>query len=472
MDGFALEARRSELSSFLADLRARPGLVEKEPSATAGDSATLECPYRELDGDLQREVNGAFDDLELTMRRTEEALLNARALLRVNHLKLLTDLEREGLPQGAHDRLAKRLALDESERDLDRYRELVRRWDLQIQRRGFLVDQLSEACRRRSTLRRSCVDRLNTELCEQLDPMQLSIEVRLDRAADQSNFRSWLVRHAGSDAVFFSRETEALILAKLSPDLLAGWLAGRVDIEERLGGGCYALLKDSLVRLRGSLALGNSFAEQAEIAGPIPPEFRRGIWSAYLASPGRRKPNVEAMLELDEIIGNDVPCVFLNDRPEDRGSKPRPLSELSSGQRCSALLPLVLLGGTCPLVIDQPEDNLDNRIIKKVIVRTLSRIKLRRQIILATHNPNVPILGDVDKAFVFQAVGEKQCSLLSSGDLDSSDVINHISQIMEGGAEAFRFRQAVYEARADGKLLQPQTDRGNRAVEARGVEPL
>jgi ABC-type bacteriocin/lantibiotic exporter with double-glycine peptidase domain len=63
----------------------------------------------------------------------------------------------------------------------------------------------------------------------------------------------------------------------------------------------------------------------------------------------------------------------------------------------------LLLSGDYPLIIDQPEENLDNRLIRQVIVNILAAMKLRRQVIIATHNPNLPVLGDVEQCVVLQA---------------------------------------------------------------------
>jgi predicted ATPase len=98
------------------------------------------------------------------------------------------------------------------------------------------------------------------------------------------------------------------------------------------------------------------------------------------------------------------------------------------------------------LIIDQPEDNLDNRLIRQVIVNILASIKMRRQVIIATHNPNLPVLGDVEQAIVLRAVEEQQARVETTGDLDSPETIAQLTEIMEGGREAFQYRQSIYQA--------------------------
>jgi len=158
------------------------------------------------------------------------------------------------------------------------------------------------------------------------------------------------------------------------------------------------------------------------------------------------KSRLDAALELDEVVFDDLPEIRLNDRPLDKQSKLRPLSELSPGQRCSAILPILLLTGDSPLLIDQPEDNLDNRLIRQVIVNILATMKLRRQVIVATHNPNLPVLGDAEQTIILRAVREKACELQAFGNLDSSEVVSYITDIMEGGREAFQYRQTIYQS--------------------------
>jgi predicted ATPase len=155
---------------------------------------------------------------------------------------------------------------------------------------------------------------------------------------------------------------------------------------------------------------------------------------------------IDAVLQLDELVLNDLPEIRLNDRPSDPASACRPLSELSPGQRCSAILPVLLLSGDTPLIIDQPEENLDNRLIRQVIVNILASMKLRRQVIVATHNPNLPVLGDAEQCVVLQASGRDEATVLATGVLDSPQVASFITEIMEGGREAFQYRQSVYQA--------------------------
>ncbi len=122
---------------------------------------------------------------------------------------------------------------------------------------------------------------------------------------------------------------------------------------------------------------------------------------------------------------------------------PKQAEELSAGQRCTAMLPLLLLSGDKPLVIDQPEDNLDNAYIFDAVVPALRKAKFRRQLIIVTHNPNLPVLGDAELSIVLESDG-KRASVLAAGYLEQEHVSGALQRILEGGREAFLKRATRY----------------------------
>ena len=120
------------------------------------------------------------------------------------------------------------------------------------------------------------------------------------------------------------------------------------------------------------------------------------------------------------------------------------LSSLSVGEKCSAILSIALLSKGKPLVIDQPEDDLDHAFIIDSIVRSLRAAKSERQIVAATHNPNIPVLGDAEMVFrVARRAGEDICEIKNSGGLELPSIIEEV-QSLEGGAEAFERRRQRY----------------------------
>lgn len=122
----------------------------------------------------------------------------------------------------------------------------------------------------------------------------------------------------------------------------------------------------------------------------------------------------------------------------------RPVHQLSAGQRCTTVLPVLLTIGNHPLVIDQPEDNLDNAYIFEQIVQPMrKRLKGKRQILLVTHNPNIPVSGDAEMAFIMEA-NDSNGWVKLSGYIDDEQTHAEIQNILEGGTEAFHIRQQKY----------------------------
>lgn len=121
------------------------------------------------------------------------------------------------------------------------------------------------------------------------------------------------------------------------------------------------------------------------------------------------------------------------------------VTEVSPGQRATALLALALASGTEPLIIDQPEDDLDNRYIYEEVVKVLARVCEARQVIVATHNANIPILGDAEMILALDAAADRS-HVLAAGGLEDPDVASRARQILEGGDEAFRARHRRYLA--------------------------
>jgi ABC-type lipoprotein export system ATPase subunit len=119
------------------------------------------------------------------------------------------------------------------------------------------------------------------------------------------------------------------------------------------------------------------------------------------------------------------------------------LNEVSPGQAATAMLALALVGSDEPLVIDQPEDDLDNRFIYDEVVQQIAEVSQRRQIVVATHNANIPVLGDAELILALDATtGHGQP--LACGGLDEPDVATVSRSILEGGAEAFDARARRY----------------------------
>jgi uncharacterized protein (UPF0335 family) len=116
-------------------------------------------------------------------------------------------------------------------------------------------------------------------------------------------------------------------------------------------------------------------------------------------------------------------------------------SDLSRGQKCTALLPILLARRDNPLIIDQPEDNLDNHFIFETVVNAVQRMKRRRQMIFITHNANIPVLAEAELVLVMNSDGRVGV-IEKSGTVD--ECREQIIDLLEGGREAFDLRSKRY----------------------------
>ena len=118
-----------------------------------------------------------------------------------------------------------------------------------------------------------------------------------------------------------------------------------------------------------------------------------------------------------------------------------PISQGSPGQKSAAMLAFLLSHGEEPIILDQPEDDLDNRLVSDLVVAQLREGKRARQVIVATHNPNIVVNGDAEMV-VSMEHGGGQCHVLDdrSGCLQDSEVRREVCTVMEGGQEAFESR--------------------------------
>ena len=123
----------------------------------------------------------------------------------------------------------------------------------------------------------------------------------------------------------------------------------------------------------------------------------------------------------------------------------RPIDQLSAGQRCAAAFPLLLKLQEGPLIVDQPEDNLDNRHIAHAIAPALLEDKRARQIAFTSHNANLVVLTDAEQIAMFDSDGSTG-EVNARGFLCTSDspITEHVIAILDGGRAALRLRYQKY----------------------------
>ncbi len=149
--------------------------------------------------------------------------------------------------------------------------------------------------------------------------------------------------------------------------------------------------------------------------------------------------------ELEELAVGQAVEVLLDISSVDGTRELKKIDELSKGQRATALLLLLLGASTAPLVIDQPEDDLDNRFVYDGVVVHLRKLKGVRQIITSTHNANIPVLGDAELIVALESDGQHGRPVMDGiGSLDDASIRALAQNILEGGPAAFNARQHLY----------------------------
>ncbi len=124
--------------------------------------------------------------------------------------------------------------------------------------------------------------------------------------------------------------------------------------------------------------------------------------------------------------------IVLNGREES-------IETASPGQKATALMTYIITETDGPLIIDQPEDDLDNRMVTSLIVDGIRNIKENRQIIIITHNPNIPVNASAEQIFEMNyAAG--QIRIKEEGTIQNKNIRESICDVMEGGVAALEHR--------------------------------
>jgi len=159
--------------------------------------------------------------------------------------------------------------------------------------------------------------------------------------------------------------------------------------------------------------------------------------------------DLDLFMRIEEL---DLPAttnIELNTAPDGEPPTWQTLQALSTGQKATAVLLLLLLESEAPLVVDQPEDDLDNRFITEGVVPIMREEKRRRQFLFSTHNANIPVLGDAELILGLAASGEgkeghAKIATQHMGSIDSKPVRELVEEILEGGKDAFEMRRSKY----------------------------
>lgn len=328
-----------------------------------------------------------IDEAGSSMRAAEETLKAEhqkqeaafRELIEKHKEAEAQSAERAKLERKRNELLAQRKSRQELEAKLAATRE----------QRRQLLDRLSELRDRRFQFRKQQAERIT----EKLGP---SIRVRVEQFGNRDEYRRLL-----EDAFEGARINRNVVARKIADAVSPTELSAMVLRRDR----------DALIDHAGVNA--NQAQQVLEVLG---------------------SDRVLFDLETVELI--DRPWIELLD-----GEHYKDSLSLSTGQKCTAVLPILMLDSVNPLLIDQPEDNLDNSFIYETIVKSIRDVKTRRQLVFVTHNPNIPVLGDAERVFVLTSNGTK-ASIGYVGTVEECK--QDIVTLLEGGEEAFRERQRRY----------------------------
>ena len=161
------------------------------------------------------------------------------------------------------------------------------------------------------------------------------------------------------------------------------------------------------------------------------------------------KASEETLMLIEELELPATTTIQLNTASAGDPPSWRALEDLSVGQKATAVLLLLLLESEAPLIVDQPEDDLDNRFITEGVIPRMRYEKGRRQFIFSTHNANIPVLGDAELILGLTATGEAgggraRIAPEHMGSIDSQTVRELVEDLLEGGKEAFETRRLKY----------------------------
>jgi ATPase subunit of ABC transporter with duplicated ATPase domains len=258
-------------------------------------------------------------------------------------------------------------------------------------RRDDRINDLETLRERRHSLRAEAVRQIN----EALNP---HIQIDLERLAQYGDYTKALINALRGSGMRYN-ELAASLSEKVSP----GELMDFVDQDNSAG------LAD---------AAGIPVGRAARLLGHLKDAGLGDIVAANIDD------NVRMML-LDGVEYKDI-------------------STLSAGQRCTVILSIVLQHKERALVIDQPEDHIDNAFITSTIIKALRKLKKKGQVILSTHNANIPVLGEADLVVGLSSDGRNGFIQVCK-PLDDSTAVNAITTLMEGGRQAFKDRANFYD---------------------------
>jgi ABC-type lipoprotein export system ATPase subunit len=374
----------------------------------------------DLDATLKASAEEVLDEIQKRRKTVDELQASATAAIeRVEQdLRIKTRLDKQQeLLRDQRELARERFAGADTARQS--YLELLAELDSALAKRSELIADLVTAQDEISAARESELAPLNSRLAE-VGGERLNITVERGHLEDRETVVDFLnervLTQERAGRYLHKRVAERLCKMGRPARLSAALIAGDIDL------------------------LGSDPARGSEEA--LTPDEATKL----LEGCSWRRADDDA--EADVVDETVIPLLQLAEQPlDDKVSirlNGRAVNELSPGQRSSAMLPLIALAEKGPLIIDQPEDNLDNAMVGETLTRILTDLKEERQIIVSTHNPNIVVGGDAEQVVVLDAEDGHRAGVNITGSIDDKDVIDAVLSVMEGGREAFKIRSKRY----------------------------
>lgn len=385
-----LERLRTEAQNVFA------GRLAEEQSANAD---TLR-PYDKLLAASMAPVEKHLSAIQTRIREAQDALVQARQSVSEIHTSHAGDLAKlTALNQAASEQARVRASLEQQLAKL----EALEQQRLELNTESNALFERRKSLKTDHILMRNKVSTMRDEVASELQhEAGERVRIRVMRNADHLSYQQMLMEGLRGARVRNQNEILATLM-QLRPEQLAQLLQSN-DL-------------DSFEEL-------THFGR--ERSAKILDAFRESV-----------DPLTLEIIAIEDRIAIEL-NVATTGRPHFKDA-----SDLSRGQKCTALLPILLARRDNPLIIDQPEDNLDNHFIFETVVNAVQRMKNRRQMIFITHNANIPVLAEAELVLVMTSDG-RIGAIEKRGSVD--ECREQIIDLLEGGREAFELRSKRYAA--------------------------
>lgn len=394
----------SALSAVQAEIRgaAVPAREAAARLATLGVETAIKGEVERLGSAIEQ----ALEEVTAAAERLERLALASRDRLAQEDLRLRSEAEpvRTSLDQlerglGAitaelRDLETQITRLDSFERDL---RELERLEQVLLSERQTAQELLEDASEHVFDAR----DRAARSITEQLDH---SVQISVRHFADTNAYRRALVNLLQGSGLKYTALADTLASATLPSALLR-------------------------------------YVEQADADG----------LAEAVGVPLDRATRIIGALDDPEALSTIAAATLMDSvdfRLQD-GATVKSAAQLSTGQKCAVTLPIVLTDPERVVILDQPEDHLDNQfLVDRIVTSLAARTNAGAQSIVATHNPNIPVLGGAAQVAHLSSDGS-QGLVDVRGPFDAPQVVGVITTLMEGGRRAFELRARFYADHAN-----------------------